>query len=336
MRGGLGWLVAVGWFVLACGSEAGPFRLPTPNTALFEPGGEERFFAPTPGRTWVAGTFGCTRSEGLQLHEGIDILSVQRDRQGEPIDPVFAAADGTVAYINDKPALSNYGRYLVVQHHIDGLEVYTLYAHLRAIAPNLRPGQTVRAGQTIGTLGRSTNTRTPIAKDRAHLHFEIALMISDRFDAWFRRVEPRERNDHGNFNGQNLLGLDPAAIFWAQRREGARFQFRRFVQGQVPLCTIQVRATDFAWIRRYAALVEPGTGPAAGVAGYDLTFNFSGVPFRAVPRTAAELRPGGKFVLKEVNEAEAARCRCQNLLVQRDGRWSLGPRGLRLLDLLTF
>lgn len=338
MRGGLvcGWVAwgVLGW--VAAAVAAGPFRLPTPNQALFEAGGEERFFAPTPGRTWEAGTFGCTRSEGFQLHEGIDIRSVQRDRRGEPTDPVWAAADGTVAYINDKPALSNYGRYIVLRHAVDGLEVYTLYAHLRAIAPELRPGRQVRAGQTIGTLGRSTNTRTPIGRDRAHLHFEIALMISDRFDAWFRRTEPRERNHHGNFNGRNFLGLDPVAIFRAQQREGARFSLRKLVQEQVPVCTVQVRRDQFGWVRRYASLVAPAAAAPAAVAGYEMTFSFSGLPFRVVPRTAAELRPGGKYVLLNVNEAEVNRCRCQAMVTQRGNRWSLSPRGLQLLDLLTY
>ncbi|MCX7867259.1 MAG: M23 family metallopeptidase [Limisphaera sp.] len=334
MRGGLVWLGILGWVAGAVAT--GPFRLPTPNQALFEPGGEARFFAPTPGRTWVAGTFGCTRSEGFQLHEGIDIRSVQRDRRGEPTDPVCAAADGTVAYINTNPSLSNYGRYIVLRHSVDGLEVYTLYAHLRAVAPDLRPGREVRAGQPIGTLGRSTNTRTPISKDRAHLHFEIALMISDRFDAWFRRTEPRERNDHGNFNGRNFLGLDPVAVFRAQQREGPRFSFRRLVQEQVPLCTVQVRQGEFGWVRRYAALVEPAAVRTAPVAGYDVTFNFSGLPFRLVPRSAAELRPGGKYVLLQVNEAEVNRCRCQALVTRQGNRWALSPRGLGLLDLLTY
>src|SRR5690606_40621039 len=41
-------------------SRAAPvLMLPTANHALFEPDGESRFFAPTPGRSWTAGRFGC-------------------------------------------------------------------------------------------------------------------------------------------------------------------------------------------------------------------------------------------------------------------------------------
>src|SRR5881396_3396497 len=48
---------------------AEPFLLPTSNRALFEKGGEEKFFVGTVGKPWTTGTFGCVRSEGWQMHE---------------------------------------------------------------------------------------------------------------------------------------------------------------------------------------------------------------------------------------------------------------------------
>src|SRR5262245_44080305 len=80
----------------SCGQ---PVQLPTANRALFEKGGDERFFAGTAGKPWTTGTFGCVRTEGWQMHEGLDIRCLQRDKHGEPTDPVMATADGTVAYI---------------------------------------------------------------------------------------------------------------------------------------------------------------------------------------------------------------------------------------------
>ena len=102
------------------------FQLPTSNRAIFMEGKEDRYFTPTVGRTWESGTFGCVRSDGWQMHEGIDIKCLERDKKGEPIDPVSAAADGIISYINPKPGLSNYGNYIVMQHQIDGMAIYTL------------------------------------------------------------------------------------------------------------------------------------------------------------------------------------------------------------------
>ena len=101
---------------------AQPFRLPTANVAIFEPGGEDRYFVGTVGKPWMSGTFGCVRTEGWQMHEGLDIRCLQRDRRGEPVDPVLAAVDGTVAYFNAKPGLSNYGKYVILRHQIEGLD----------------------------------------------------------------------------------------------------------------------------------------------------------------------------------------------------------------------
>ena len=65
------------------------------------------------------------------------IRSVQRDRRGEPVDPVNATADGVVAYVNSRSGLSNYGNYVVLRHSIEGLEVYSLYAHLSVVRSGL-------------------------------------------------------------------------------------------------------------------------------------------------------------------------------------------------------
>src|SRR6266496_5845507 len=127
-------------------SAAPSFQLPTANHTLFERGQEEKFLVGTVGKPWTSGGFGCVRTEGWQMHEGLDIKCLQRDAHGEPADPVSAAADGTVAYINTRSSLSNYGNYIVLRHEIDGLEVYTLYAHLHEARPGLKAGQPVKAG----------------------------------------------------------------------------------------------------------------------------------------------------------------------------------------------
>src|SRR2546427_815910 len=165
-------------------SHAQPFHLPTANHALFEKGGEERFFVGTSGKPWTTGAFGCVRSEGWQMHEGLDIRCLQRDKHGEPTDPVMATADGTISYINTRPSLSNYGNYIILRHRIEGLEIYSLYAHLSQIRSGLKSGQSVKAGETIAIMGRTANTREGISKDRAHVHFELNLFLNDHFANW--------------------------------------------------------------------------------------------------------------------------------------------------------
>lgn len=321
----------------ALGLNAQPFHLPTNNRALFDPARQEAFFVGTVGRSWTSGCFGCVRSDGWQMHEGLDIRALERDARGEPADPVRSTADGTVVYLNARAALSNYGKYIVVRHHIDGLEVYSTYAHLSAIHPDLRLGQRVRAGEVLGTMGRTANTREGISKERAHLHFELNLLLNDRFAEWFRQRRPGERNDHGRWNGQNLAGLDPRLIFLAQAKEGARFSLLRFVREQTELCRVFVRDTSFPWLKRYPLLIR--RNPVAekeGMAGIEMALNYNGVPFRLIPRAASEMRGQARVQLLSVNEEEYRRNPCRKLVVKRGSAWELTRQGNELVDLLTY
>jgi murein DD-endopeptidase MepM/ murein hydrolase activator NlpD len=324
-------------FLCATGAFGQPFALPTANHALFEQGGEERFFVGTVGKPWTSGTFGCVRSDGWQVHEGLDIRCLQRDRKGEPTDPVLATADGTVAYFSTRPSLSNYGNYIVVRHSIDGLEIYSLYAHLREIRPSLKIGQTVKAGETIATMGRTTNTREGISKDRAHVHFELNLFYNDRFDTWHRKTFINQRNDHGLWNGQNLVGFDPRLILIEQRAQGAKFSPLQHLKNQTELCRVTVRATSFPWLKRYPQLVKPNPrAEKEGIAGYEVALNFNALPFELIPRAASELKGKTRFQLHSVNEAEQKKNPGRRLIAQRGGRWELTTHGLNALELLTY
>lgn len=311
------------------------FHLPTANQALLQPGSEEKFFVGTVGKTWVSGTFGSVRSDGWQMHEGIDIRCLQRDRHGEPTDPVMATADGRVVYISNKAALSNYGKYIVVHHLVDGLDIFSLYAHLSEIAPGLAVGQVVKTGQTIATMGRTSNTHQRIDKDRAHVHFELNLFYNDRFSEWFKKS--KERNDHGDFNGQNLAGLDPRLILLESYAKGSEFNLAAWLQNRTELCRVLVRKTNFSYVRRYKTLIQPNpTAQQEGIAGYEMSLDYNGVPFRLIPRAASEIKEKGTYQLLSVNEAEYKKNPCRRLVTQRGSRWQLGPKGIHLLDLITF
>jgi murein DD-endopeptidase MepM/ murein hydrolase activator NlpD len=239
------------------------------------------------------------------MHEGIDIRALQRDKRGEATDPILATADGQVVYVNHKSGFSNYGKYLIVRHTLEGIELYSLYAHVAEILPGIRAGKAVKAGEQIAIMGRTANTREGISKDRAHLHFEIDFLVNDHFPAWYKRRFPGQRNDHGMWNGQNLVGLDPRLLLLEQRRLGQKFSLREFIQRQPELCRVVIRQTDFPWLRRARPLIASNAvSQKEGVAGYELVLNYVGVPIRAIPRASSELRNRSKVQLLSVNEAD--------------------------------
>jgi len=314
-----------------------PFQFPTANHALYEVGNELKFFAPTaPDKPWTTGSFGCVRSDGWQMHEGLDIRCLLRDRYGEPADPVMATADGTVVYFNARPSLSNYGNYLVVRHVVEGVEIYSLYAHLRAIRAGLKIGDRVKAGEMIATMGRTSNAET-IPPWRAHVHFELNLLVNDNFAAWFKTSSPGERNDHGEWNGQNLNGLDPREILLAEHNPSGGFSLLNFIRGQTELCRVLVRATNFPYLKRYPMLVlKNPVAEKEGVAGYEIALNYNGVAFALMPRATSEIKGKTRYQLLSVNESEEKAHHCRKLVVQRGGRWQLTNNGLRELELLTY
>jgi len=329
------WVVC--WLlVLGLGAQAQPFQLPTANRALFENGGGEKFFVGTTGKPWESGTFGCVRSDGAQMHEGLDIRCLKRDRRGEPLDPVMASADGTVAYINARVSASNYGKYVVLRHVIEGLEVFTLYAHLSDFAPGLGRGKAVRAGEVVATMGRTSNTRERISQERAHVHFEINLFVSDRFSTWFKKEMPKQPDDHGLWNGLNLVGLDPRLVLLEQQALGAKFSLVKFIQQRPELCRVMVRDVNFSFPRRYAPLVRANAvAQKEGTAGYEIAFDFNSVPIQLTPRAASEMKSKQKYTLLSVNAAEHVKNPCRKFVGRRGTGWQLTDTGLRYLDLLT-
>lgn len=99
---------------------------------------------------------GYTWMQGFSLggHEGVDLSPTMG--VGEP---VHAAGSGTVAFAG----WNNYGYgYVVVIGHGP---YFTLYGHLNSYS--VRCGQSVSAGQVIGTVGNTGNSSGP------HLHFEV-------------------------------------------------------------------------------------------------------------------------------------------------------------------
>ena len=72
---------------------------------------------------------------------------------------MLAAADGVVRIAGSHKSYGSYLRLL----HADGDE--TLYAHMQYLF--VKAGETVTAGQILGTVGETGNATGP------HLHFEI-------------------------------------------------------------------------------------------------------------------------------------------------------------------
>lgn len=325
----------VRWLLLLLGplaatfaAQSAPNRVelswPTPNPAWAEGKAPSAYLQDAGSGDPESGGFGGVRSSGTQFHEGIDIKPLARDRHGEPADNIFAAMDGVVRHISSSPGNSSYGRYIVLEHPEASPAVYTLYAHLSRIAPGLRVGERVARGQTIGVMGHSSGGYS-IPKERSHLHFEIGLLVTQNFQAWYDRRGFGSKNEHGIWNGMNLMGLDPVHVF-NEWRAGRLPTFDEYFSRLEPAVTVRIathRMPDF--VTRYPSLLAKPL-PLGPVAGWELKCNWTGLPFSWTPLTAAEVADLAADVPRIVsfNEELERRQRSKTLVGRRRGRTVIG------------
>ena len=328
-------------------TDAGPrsslasLRLPTDRTNLFEAAVAEAY-VPTNDQIPETALYGSARTgtDGRsRFHKGIDIAPVlPRSRKGEATDPVYAVAKGRVLYVNRIAGNSSYGAYVVLMHHDPVGEVYSLYAHLASVESGVRAGAEVAAGAVLGVMGRSANSRIP--SWRAHLHFEVGLMLTTRFAEWERAT--KQSPLRGNGHGWNLLPADPREVLRAATESGAEFRMLDWLRSRPAACTVALHLNSTPdYFRRHAALWAGAPIPAGGAdAVLELTDSgliLSGRLATTDERAAVQSLPrksAGVAVL-QADEAILGR-NGMRIVVKDGGRWRFGdnPTARRWLELL--
>jgi len=96
-----------------------------------------------------------------KFHSGIDIV-------GDHHTEILAVADGQITYAGVQ---SGYGNCIEIKHTVNGVEVYTFYAHLSRI--DVQVGQEVTQGQVIGLEGGASTDPNHGTSTGHHLHFEV-------------------------------------------------------------------------------------------------------------------------------------------------------------------
>ncbi len=255
---------------------------PTSGVSFAEGKNWETIVQPTEAGDPVSGLFGSTRSSGHRFHEGIDIRAEERDARGHAKDRIFSILPGVVVEKHDRGDKSSYGRFVVIQHTQETLPVYSLYAHLASISETIKEGVMVQSGTLIGIMG-NTSAVTRIPHERAHLHLEIGVFMTDQFQKWYDKENFETKNEYGNSNGKNLVGFNPLSYFGYIRQKGAT---------PMDVYVRDVLKTDFSmryftrhipdFVRRYPALVTKPI-PKGGVGGWEIEFTWFGLPKRWTP-----------------------------------------------------
>lgn len=100
------------------------------------------------------------RTAGRPDHNGLDMMC-------PAMTPIYAAHEGTV--IMSSESSSGWGVVVKVRSVIDGQEIVTTYAHMTYGTRQVQQGDTVTAGQFIGSVGMTGRASAN------HLHFEVEI-----------------------------------------------------------------------------------------------------------------------------------------------------------------
>src|SRR5205809_6339255 len=313
--------------------------LPTDNDALFSGDGAafyqyvERDYKGVKSTPWEGGQYGFVRDPTdtaggpvyTRFHEGIDIRPLHRDANGEPLDEVRAIANRTIVLTNTVGGYSNYGKYVVIEHHWDGSNYYSLYGHLSSIA--VQSGVVTR-GQRIGVMGY---TGTGLNRERAHLHLELDLMFSRQFEAWYNAFFRNDPNHNGIYNGLNLVGLDIARLYLALHKNPS-LTIPEFLSGEEIFYKVTLpKSHHFDLPRLYPWIL--GAGKRNEKSSWEVSFARSGVPLKIEPSDKRVTQPELTYVK---NSSIDYSYLTRDIVSGRGANAQLSGYGRQLMRLLTY
>jgi len=291
-------VLAVSSFCVLQAASGWDLTLPTDNRAIFSDDPAQfymytdRNFEGVTSKPWTAGQYGFVRDQkrteaGIILtkfHEGMDIRPTKRDEKGVPLDLVYPITEGVVVHVAAQASQSSYGKYVVVRHNFPEGPFYSLYGHL--MDTRVKTGAKVSPETILGRLGY---TGEGIDRVRAHLHLELNLLLSDRFDAW-HKARFQTPNYHGVFNGLNLVGIDIARLY-KDRLKDPSLTLASFLSKEKVHHKVRVPAKGkLPLVARYPFL-NKGDGASPGPASWEIHFNQSGVPLAFVPSSVRTNSP---------------------------------------------
>lgn len=310
-------------------------QLPTENHHLFSGQPEkfymyvDRYFEGDHSQPWEGGAYGYVRTSErvgdkilqTKFHEGIDIAPMKRDKAGNPLDLVSAIAAGKVVYVNNISGRSNYGKYVVVEHSWENSPVLSLYAHLADITCKI--GDNLTKGGLIGRMGY---TGEGITRVRAHVHLEIALMLSSRYPEW----APKTINYHGLYNGMNLAGMD-VAQFLVEHQTKPETTIADFLAKYPAYYKVTIpQQGPVEMAMRYPWLVKsPATRQCVS---WEISFSDTGMPLAI----CGSDRPVSQAIVTWVKPSDVPhRYKTRGLLTGEGSHASLARDGKNLVDLLS-
>ena len=179
------------------------------------------------------------------------------------------------------------------------------------------------------------HTGTGIDRRRAHVHFEINMLLNQNYGAW-HRTNSRGSNRHDVFHGYNLAGLDVPALYLALQNN-PNLTIEDFFALQEPFYSVAVPnegPIDLLYRYPFLAAVRSSrtAGSEAGAPAWEIGFTQSGLPVRVAPSS----RRVAEATATRVQPSDVAYSYLTGGTLTGSGRsYALSNSGRRFMSLLT-
>jgi hypothetical protein len=233
-----------------------------------------------------------------------------------------------VVRVNLDEKISDYGKQVIVKHLWGKQSIFTIYGHLASIGVEV--GQKVKSGDPLGVMGW---TGPGLVRERAHLHFEIAFQINGKFAEWVDTAKPGrlwQPNRHGEWNGLNLMGIDPIPLLKASN-QGTPLTCEEALSKQP--CGFTVRVPPFMGTPNWMHWVERKS-PSPLPLSWDIEMTPWGLPLRVEAGSEVVLEP---VLIANPGKPSEGKYYCRGL-VQADGKggMKLSKFGRQTMEMMLF
>jgi len=184
-------------------------------------------------------------------------------------------------------------------------------------------------------MGRtSSNARIP--KDRAHLHFEMGVQLSSTyFNSWYHQQKFPVPNQHGNWNGFNLVGFDP--LDYCKQATAHRFSsISGYIKSEPTAFCLRVITKNIPdFVRRYPSLLSKQF--QGNIRGWDIEFTWYGLPKLWTPLFETDcpnLKEGTILLLKYDAEIFKTKGNRKTIIKKNNKALTLGKNLKRFLCIL--
>jgi len=139
-------------------------------------------------------------------------------------------------------------------------------------------------------------TGVGLNQERAHLHLELDLMLSNRFEAWHDTFFKNDPNHNGIYNGINLAGLDIARLYLALHKNPSLSIPEFLSSEEIFYKVILPKSPHFELPKLYPWMLVAGTRNEKS--SWEVSFARSGLPLKIEPSDKHVTQPELSYVKK--------------------------------------